>query len=91
MRACPYLPPRPPRTLPAAPPPPPAGVKMEQFVADREEVLLLAERVADAQRLATMQMKEADAGKKSKRKGEDGDDEGASAAGRPGKRGGRKY
>ncbi|GLI59076.1 hypothetical protein VaNZ11_000909 [Volvox africanus] len=53
------------------------GIKMEQFAAEREEVLMLLERVSDAQRLATMQMKEADAGKKGKRMGEDGDDEGA--------------
>ncbi|EFJ50673.1 hypothetical protein VOLCADRAFT_120569 [Volvox carteri f. nagariensis] len=54
---------------------------MEQFQAEREEVLLLLERVSDAQRLAAMQMKEADAGKKGKRKGEDGDDEGGADQG----------
>lgn len=68
---------------------------MEQFQAEREEVLLLLERVSDAQRLATMQMKEADAGKKGKRKADD-DDEGAGGGGRGGPKpklggGRRKY
>ncbi len=54
---------------------------MEPFSAERDEVLLLLERVSDAQRLATMQMKESDSGKKSKRRGEDGDDEGGPAGG----------
>ena len=34
--------------------------KMEAFKAEREEVLILMERVSEAQRLATMQMKESD-------------------------------
>ena len=54
-----------------------AGVKMELFKAEREEVLLLLERVNDAQRLATMQMKEADSGK-GRRKGRDDDGDDAS-------------
>ncbi len=37
-------------------------VKMELFKAEREEVLILLERVSEAQRLATMQMKESDDG-----------------------------
>lgn len=42
--------------------------KMEEFPKDREEVLLMLERVGEAQRIATMQMKEADGGKRGKRK-----------------------
>lgn len=38
------------------------GVKMEEFAAQRDEVLILLERVGEAQRLATMQMKESDGG-----------------------------
>jgi ATP-dependent RNA helicase DDX47/RRP3 len=71
---------------------------MELFPAERDEVLLLLERVSEAQRLATMAMKEADAGKKGKRKGEDGDEGGSGGpggggrgGGRPAKRGGKKY
>ena len=55
------------------------GVKMEQFAAERDEVLLLLEQVSNAQRIATMQMRETDeGGKKGKRrKGHaGGDDEG---------------
>ena len=37
--------------------------KMEAFKAEREEVLILMERVSEAQRLATMQMKESDGGR----------------------------
>lgn len=37
--------------------------KMESFKAEREEVLILMERVSEAQRLATMQIKESDGGK----------------------------
>jgi ATP-dependent RNA helicase DDX47/RRP3 len=52
------------------------GVKMEAFAAERDEVLLLLEQVGDAQRIATMQMKEADEGKgKGKKRGHMGDDE----------------
>jgi ATP-dependent RNA helicase DDX47/RRP3 len=54
------------------------GLKMEQYPAEQEAVLLLLERVGEAQRIATMQMKETDSkGKKggSKRKGSGGDDE----------------
>jgi ATP-dependent RNA helicase DDX47/RRP3 len=46
---------------------------MEDFKAERDEVLVLLERVSEAQRLATMQMKESDGGGKrggGKRKGE---------------------
>ncbi len=48
---------------------------MEDFKAERDEVLVLLERVSEAQRLATMQMKESDGGgrKGGKRKG-GGDD-----------------
>lgn len=35
---------------------------MEPFPAERDEVLLLVERVSEAQRLATMQMKDSDGG-----------------------------
>jgi ATP-dependent RNA helicase DDX47/RRP3 len=41
------------------------GLKLELFPSEQEAVLVLAERVSEAQRIATMQMKEAD----SKRKG----------------------
>jgi ATP-dependent RNA helicase DDX47/RRP3 len=60
------------------------GVKMEAFSAERDEVLLLLEQVGNAQRIATMQMKEADEGKggKGKKRGHMGDDEdGSSLAG----------
>eukprot|EP00243_Klebsormidium_subtile_P003787 TRINITY_DN17394_c0_g1_i1.p1 TRINITY_DN17394_c0_g1~~TRINITY_DN17394_c0_g1_i1.p1 ORF type:complete len:450 (+),score=122.55 TRINITY_DN17394_c0_g1_i1:188-1537(+) len=53
------------------------GRKMEQFPAEQEEVLLLVERVSEAQRIATMQMREKDGHRKGKRKGryeEHGDD-----------------
>jgi ATP-dependent RNA helicase DDX47/RRP3 len=45
---------------------------MEDFKAERDEVLVLLERVSEAQRLATMQMKESDGGGKKggKRRGE---------------------
>ncbi|GAX78127.1 hypothetical protein CEUSTIGMA_g5569.t1 [Chlamydomonas eustigma] len=51
-------------------------VKMELFKAEREEVLILLERVNEAQRLATMQMKESDYGGHAagrKRRSSDGD------------------
>lgn len=53
------------------------GVKMEAFPAERDEVLLLLEQVGNAQRIATMQMKEADEGKggKGKKRGHMGDDD----------------
>ncbi|KAL4442077.1 hypothetical protein ABPG77_011338 [Micractinium sp. CCAP 211/92] len=51
------------------------GLRMEQYPAEQEAVLLLLERVGEAQRIATMQMKESDKGKKGKRRGGgDGDD-----------------
>ncbi|GAB4816039.1 hypothetical protein N2152v2_003085 [Parachlorella kessleri] len=52
------------------------GRKMETYPAEQEAVLMLLERVGEAQRIATMQMKESDKGKKGKRKG-DGDEGGA--------------
>jgi ATP-dependent RNA helicase DDX47/RRP3 len=52
------------------------GLRMEQYPAEQEAVLVLLERVADAQRIATMQMKESDKGKKGKRKGGGGNDDG---------------
>lgn len=72
------------------------GVKMEAFAAERDDVLLLLEQVSNAQRIATMQMKEADEGKggKGKKRGHMGDDEeiggqaGAAAASGGGGRGG---
>ena len=46
------------------------GLKMETYQAEQEAVLLLLERVGEAQRIATMQMKEGDnKGRKGKRKG----------------------
>ncbi|WIA29424.1 hypothetical protein OEZ86_011927 [Tetradesmus obliquus] len=58
------------------------GVKMEAFPAERDEVLLLLEQVSNAQRIATMQMKEADDGKggRSRKRGGMGDDEEDSTA-----------
>lgn len=52
------------------------GLKLELYPTEQESVLLFVERVSEAQRIATMQMKEADSKKKGKRKGyvEDGDD-----------------
>lgn len=49
---------------------------MEDYKAERDEVLVLLERVSEAQRMATMQMKERDGGgrKGGKRKGGGGDD-----------------
>ena len=67
------------------------GVTLPAFPADTEAALLLAERVGEAQRLATAQMKEADSKRKGsgggkKRGGGDNDDaaedEGAGVAGR---------
>ena len=40
------------------------GVKLEVYPSEQESVLMLLERVNDAQRIATMQMKETDAKKK---------------------------
>lgn len=55
------------------------GLKMETYTVDGEAVALLNERVGEAQRIATMQMKESDSKKKGgKRNGRgDNDDEGA--------------
>lgn len=52
-------------------------MRMEKFDCEADTVLLLAERVSDAQRLATMQMKESDAsgGKKGAKRGRAHDDE----------------
>ena len=46
------------------------GLKLELYPSEQESVLLFVERVSEAQRIATMQMKEADS-KKGKRKGGD--------------------
>ena len=46
-------------------------------MAPQEAVLLMLERVNDAQRIATMQMRETDKNKKGKKRdGDDGDDAG---------------
>lgn len=47
------------------------GLKLELYPSEQESVLLFVERVSEAQRIATMQMKEADSKKKGKRKGGD--------------------
>jgi len=52
------------------------GLKLEIYPTEQEAVLLLLERVGEAQRIATMQMKEAD-NKKGKRKGGAGNDDDA--------------
>ena len=50
---------------------------MELFKAEREEVLILLERVSEAQRLATMQMKESEGGQRGGgRKRHRGDEDG---------------
>eukprot|EP00850_Spirogloea_muscicola_P002410 SM000009S23539 [mRNA] locus=s9:609063:612293:+ [translate_table: standard] len=50
------------------------GMKMEAFAAEQEEALLMLERVSDAQRIATMTLREKEAGKRGKRKGRDDGD-----------------
>lgn len=50
------------------------GHKMEEYPAEQEAVLLLLERVGEAQRISTMQMRESDKRKGSKRKGHMNDD-----------------
>lgn len=66
------------------------GLKMEQFEAERDEVLLLLERVNDALRLATMQMKESDpdrkGGGKRKGKGKREEADGPTGVPKPGKK-----
>lgn len=52
------------------------GIKMDAFPAEQEEVLLMLERVSDAQRLATTHMREKDANRRGKRKGRGDNDEG---------------
>lgn len=52
------------------------GMKMEGFPAEPEEVLVMLERVNDAQRLATLHMKEKDTFRKGKRKNQGDNDEG---------------
>jgi ATP-dependent RNA helicase DDX47/RRP3 len=54
------------------------GQKMELYPTEQEAVLLLQERVGEAQRLATVLMRETDKNKKGKRKGahDDADDAG---------------
>ncbi|KAK9908791.1 hypothetical protein WJX75_002977 [Coccomyxa subellipsoidea] len=54
------------------------GQKMEKYDAEEEAALLLLERVSEAQKMATMQMKEADKGKNGKRKGRGDADDGDS-------------
>ncbi|DBA68288.1 hypothetical protein WJX79_007923 [Trebouxia sp. C0005] len=50
------------------------GHKMEEYPAEQEAVLLLLERVGEAQRISTMQMRESEKRKGSKRKGHMDDD-----------------
>ncbi|GFH31150.1 uncharacterized protein HaLaN_30133, partial [Haematococcus lacustris] len=64
------------------------NIKMEAFPAERDEVgvlrvvvLLLLERVSEAQRLSTMVMKESDGGKRGKRRAGDDADDGDGQAG----------
>jgi ATP-dependent RNA helicase DDX47/RRP3 len=52
------------------------GLKMEQFEAEKDAALVLLDGVNEAQRIATIQMREIDKGKGSKRKGPRGDNEG---------------
>ena len=68
------------------------GVKLELYPTEQEAVLVLLERVGEAQRIATMQMKESDSKKKGgsgKRKGfrDDADDSGHLLTYSGGKRG----
>ena len=63
---------------------------MELFKAEREEVLILLERVSEAQRLATMQMKESEGGQRGGgRKRQRGDGDGGEEVRKVGGRGGR--
>ena len=52
------------------------GKKLPEFPAVQEEVLLLFEQVNEAQRLATINMREKDSTKKGRRRGQDDDDDG---------------
>ena len=51
------------------------GLKLELYPTEQDSVLLFVERVSEAQRIATMQMKEADSKKKGKRKGNADEDD----------------
>lgn len=51
------------------------GKKLPEFPHQQDEVLLMLEQVSEAQRLATMHMREKDSNKKGKRRGQ-GDDDG---------------
>lgn len=71
------------------------GVRMELFPSEADDVLLLADRVSEAQRLATMQMREADGGGggrgSGKRRAGGNDDDGlALSGGAPRKKYGRR-
>ncbi len=59
---------------------------MELFKAEREEVLILLERVSEAQRLATMQMKESEGNTRGggRKRRTDGDDDGGRGDSRAG-------
>lgn len=65
-------------------------VKMPEYEADKEEAMFLAERVAEAQRFATMELKEADAIKKGKQSRGDGMKRRGGGFSGSGKRGRRK-
>ncbi|ORX88839.1 DEAD-domain-containing protein [Basidiobolus meristosporus CBS 931.73] len=49
--------------------------KLDEFPVDKDTVLLLQERVSEAQRIATMEMKELNASKKGGKRGNGGDDD----------------
>ncbi|KAK9764172.1 ribosomal RNA processing protein [Basidiobolus ranarum] len=49
--------------------------KLDEFPVDKDTVLLLQERVSEAQRIATMEMKEINAAKKGGKRGNGGDDD----------------
>lgn len=54
---------------------------MEEYPTQEDQVLLLQERVSEAQRLAAMVMREKDAARKGKRKGRGDDEETAAGLG----------
>lgn len=50
------------------------GKQLPLYKTEEDEVMVLQERVAEAQRVAKMEMKDLEGGKKGKRKGDDDDD-----------------
>lgn len=93
MHPCPAA-----RQPPLPPPPPPRydvelyqkiealiDMKLEAYPAEQEAVLVLLERVSEAQRIATMQMKETDSRKRGRKSAVDDDERDAEGGARGGK------